>query len=64
MVGGKFVLPAIQINVCKISRLFFLNLNLASFLNRKALFLPVLMDIRQLVQLLFSCLRFLNYLGS
>ena len=23
MVGGKFVLPAIQINVCKISRLFF-----------------------------------------
>ena len=24
MVGGKFVLPAIQINVCKISRLFFL----------------------------------------
>ena len=25
MVGGKFVLPAIQINVCKISRLFFLK---------------------------------------
>ena len=54
MVGDKFVLPAIQINVCKISRLFLLNLNLASFLNCKALFLPVLMDIRQLVTPVFE----------
>ena len=55
MVGGKFVLPAIQINVCKISQLFFFNLNLASFLNCKALFLLVLMDtcIRQLVTPVF-----------
>ena len=35
------------------SRLFFFNLNLASFLNCKALFLPVLMDIRQLVTPVF-----------
>ena len=33
---------------------FFLNLNLASFLNCKALFLPVLMDIRQLVTPVFE----------
>ena len=54
MVGGKFLLATIQIDVCKISRLFFLNLNLASFLKCKALLLAVLMDSRQLVSL-FSC---------